>query len=138
METVHETWSSILDYMHELPDLPEVAYKVWISCLEPRGIEDGKVVVCVHTAFQKKIIEDHYAGRLEDAFKSVLGLPLGLKIIADEEPPAPAASPPPRKFPAEAPRHGEFLTGFTGLSGWGEKASRKVRKVREVPNIEKH
>lgn len=89
METVNELWSSVLEYMHALPDLPEVAYKVWIACLEPRGIEDGKVVVCVHTEFQKKIVEDHYAGRLADAIESVLGLPLGIKIVAEEEPQKP-------------------------------------------------
>ena len=76
METIKEAWSGILDYLHRQDDISEVAYNVWISCIEPRSIEDGEVVVYVHTQFQKKIIREHYAGKLCDAFLQVLGLPL--------------------------------------------------------------
>lgn len=54
METIKEAWSGILDYLHRQDDISEVAYNVWISCIEPRSIEDGEVVVYVHTQFQKK------------------------------------------------------------------------------------
>lgn len=63
METIKEAWSGILDYLHRQDDISEVAYNVWLSCIEPRSIEDGEVVVYVHTQFQKKIIQEHYAGK---------------------------------------------------------------------------
>ena len=85
METIKEAWSGILDYLHRQDDISEVAYNVWISCIEPRSIEDGEVVVYVHTQFQKKIIREHYAGKLCDAFLQVLGLPLGLTILSGED-----------------------------------------------------
>lgn len=87
METIKEAWSGILDYLHRQDDISEVAYNVWLSCIEPRSIEDGEVVVYVHTQFQKKIIQEHYAGRLCDAFLQVLGLPLGLTILSGEDKP---------------------------------------------------
>ena len=47
---------------------------MWITCIEPRTIEDGEVVVFVHTNFQKKIVSEHYADKLKDAFENVLGI----------------------------------------------------------------
>lgn len=85
METIKEVWSGILEYLHAQEDISEVAYNVWIRCIEPRCIEDGEVVVFVHTDFQKKIVSEHYAGKLRDAFEQVLGIPLGLKILSGEE-----------------------------------------------------
>ena len=96
METIKEVWSGILDYLHNLDDISEVAYNVWITCIEPRTIEDGEVVVFVHTNFQKKIVSEHYADKLKDAFEDVLGIPLGLKIVSGEDlEKTTAAAPPP-------------------------------------------
>ena len=96
METIKEVWSGILDYLHNLDDISEVAYNVWITCIEPRTIEDGEVVVLVHTNFQKKIVSEHYADKLKDAFENVLGIPLGLKIVSGEDlEKTTAAAPPP-------------------------------------------
>ena len=96
METIKEVWSGILDYLHNLDDISEVAYNVWITCIEPRTIEDGEVVVFVHTNFQKKIVSEHYADKLKDAFENVLGIPLGLKIVSgDDLEKTTAAAPPP-------------------------------------------
>lgn len=96
METIKEVWSGILDYLHNLDYISEVAYNVWITCIEPRTIEDGEVVVFVHTNFQKKIVSEHYADKLKDAFENVLGIPLGLKIVSGEDlEKTTAAAPPP-------------------------------------------
>ena len=85
METIKEAWSEILNYLRSRDDVSEVAYNVWISCIEPQGIEDGEVVVYVHTNFQRKIVTEHYAGKLQNAFEQVLGIPLGLKILSGED-----------------------------------------------------
>ncbi|HBT65776.1 MAG TPA: chromosomal replication initiator protein DnaA [Ruminococcaceae bacterium] len=85
METIKEAWSGILDYLRKQDDISEVAYNVWISCLEPHAIEDGDVIVHVNTNFQRKIISEHYSSKLCEAFTHVLGIPLGLKIISEED-----------------------------------------------------
>ena len=85
METIHEVWSGVLEYLHSLNDISEVAYKVWLSQIEPVSIEEDAIVVSVHTDFQRKIIREHYASRLKDAFMKVLGLPLDLKILCEQD-----------------------------------------------------
>ncbi len=94
METIKEVWSGILEYLHNLDDISDVAYKVWISCIEPHSIEDGEVVVHVKTNFQKKIVGEHYADKLCDAFEKVLGIPLGIRIQSEEELEKPASCSP--------------------------------------------
>lgn len=84
METIKEAWSGILEYLHNQEDISEVAYNVWITCIEPVAIEDGEVVVYVHTDFQKKIVTEHYAAKFREAFEKVLGIPLGLRIQSGE------------------------------------------------------
>ncbi len=85
MESIKQVWSNILDYLRKQEDISEVAFNVWLSCIDPHSISDGNVVVFVNTNFQKKIISEHYADRLCDAFNHVLGIPLGLKIESSED-----------------------------------------------------
>ena len=85
METIKEAWAGILNYLQNQNDISEVAFNVWISCIEPYTIEDGNVVVFVQTSFQRKIINEHYQNKLCEAFNHVLGLPLGLKLLSRDE-----------------------------------------------------
>lgn len=95
METLKEAWSGILAYLKNMDDISEVAYNVWISCIEPRTIEDGQVIVYVHTNFQRKIITEHYADKLQHAVEQVMGFPLELKILCGED--SGEKSPPPEE-----------------------------------------
>lgn len=85
METIKEAWTGILEYLQNQDDISEVAFNVWISCIEPHAIEDGNVVVFVQTNFQRKIISEHYSAKICEAFNHVLGIPLGLKIMSRDE-----------------------------------------------------
>ncbi len=86
MELLNEVWDGVLSVMRR-SGISQIAFDVWINCIEPRGIEDGEMVVCVKTEFQKKTIEDMYADKLVAALKEVLDIPLGLRIITREEVP---------------------------------------------------
>lgn len=84
METIKDAWSGILDYLRNMDDISQVAYNTWLTCLEPQGIEDGKMLIFVHTDFQRGIIQDCYSLKIEDAIQHVLGLPLKVQIVSDE------------------------------------------------------
>ncbi len=87
MESINQIWNSVLEIMKH-SNISQVAYDVWISCLEPRAIEDGEMVVAVKTVYQKNTVNDLYAPLLQNALQQVLGIPLGLRVIAKEEAPA--------------------------------------------------
>ncbi len=94
MESIKEAWSRVLDYLRNVEHLSQTSFDVWINDIEPSKIENGEVVVYVQTEFQKTTIAQHYGDRIIRAFEQVLGIPLGLKIIAREEqvPVAPVVS----------------------------------------------
>ena len=84
METIKEAWSGILEYLHNLPDISDVAYNTWITCIEPCKIEENTVILSVHTNFQRSIVEGQYAEKIKNAFREVLGISLDLKILSKE------------------------------------------------------
>ena len=91
MESIKEAWSGILEYLHRQDDISEVAYNMWIKCIEPCTIEGNAVVVLVHTDFQRGIILSQYADKIKNAFQQVLGIPFDLKVLSEETKDAPQA-----------------------------------------------
>ena len=86
METIQDAWSGILGILYGMDDVSQVAFDTWLSPIEPLRIEEGQLVLFVHTNFQRSIIQDCYALRIEEAVRSVMGVPLSCKIISGEEP----------------------------------------------------
>lgn len=87
MESINEVWNGVLAIMRR-SGISQIAFDVWIKCIEPLGIEDGEMVICVNTEFQRKTISEMYAEKLLDALTQVLGIPLGLRIVTRESAPA--------------------------------------------------
>ena len=89
MDSINEVWEKVLEIMQQ-SGISQTAFDVWIKNIEPQGIRDGEIVVCVNTDFMKTTLEDNYAGKLRAAVQTALGIPLGLRIVSREN--APAAS----------------------------------------------
>ncbi|MBR2338844.1 MAG: chromosomal replication initiator protein DnaA [Clostridia bacterium] len=101
MENIKEAWSGILEYLRNQDDISEVAFNMWITCIEPCRIEENRVVVLVHTDFQRSIIAGQYTQKIKDAFLQVLGIPFDLEIQCKEKPePTPAVATPQPDLPA--------------------------------------
>lgn len=86
MESIKEVWEGVERYLRTVDGMPQVVFDVWIAGIEPYAIKDGEMVVYVNTNYQRRIILENYAERIINAFQHVLGIPLGLKIIAREVP----------------------------------------------------
>ena len=85
METITEVWNGVLQYLHDLQDISETGFQSWITCIRPVAMESDRIVVSVHTDFQRDIISTHYADKIRQAIMQVVGLPLSLKILTDTE-----------------------------------------------------
>jgi len=96
MDTVKQIWDQVLEFIR-LSDISEIAYDVYIKCMEPQGIEDGEMVVTVKNEWLKNTILELYSERLLEALRVTLGIPLGLRILslesAQDDPGATAALP---------------------------------------------
>ena len=82
MDTVNQIWEQVLEYIR--PKISQIAFDVYIKCMEPRNIEDGEMVVTVRTDFLKQNIINLYSELLLEALKATLGIPLGLRILCLE------------------------------------------------------
>ena len=83
MDSVNQIWDRVLEYIRN-SDISEIAYNVYIKCMEPRDIEDGEMVVTVKNDWLKKTILDLYSEKLLEALRVTLGIPLGLRIVSQE------------------------------------------------------
>ncbi len=96
MEMISDIWESVCAVIRR-SGLSQAAFEVWIRPIEPRSIEDGEMVLIVNTEFQKNTLEDMFGEKLKDAFREVLGFPLGLRILTKNaalETPSPAPATP--------------------------------------------
>ncbi|WP_040195443.1 chromosomal replication initiator protein DnaA [Candidatus Soleaferrea massiliensis] len=83
MESFSQVFSSVCDYCKG--EISEVAYNLWISCIEPIGFENGTATLYVRSEFQKNIIDEKYVGLLKRAFNAVLGFEVAIKLVCDED-----------------------------------------------------
>ena len=73
MDSFKEAWNIICEYCRQ--NLTEVAYKTWISKIEPVKLDfaEGKAILMVPAEFHRQTLTRGYMQLLNDAFASVLG-----------------------------------------------------------------
>ncbi|MEG1027296.1 MAG: chromosomal replication initiator protein DnaA [Oscillospiraceae bacterium] len=83
MESFSEVFKIVKDLIKT--QITEVAYNCWISFLEPLKFEDNIAFIYIKTSFQRDVIIKQYKERLENAFSEVLGFPIEVKVLAEED-----------------------------------------------------
>lgn len=85
MESFNETWTLVCDYCKTR--ITEVAFKTWISRIEPHSIsfESGEVKLLVPNEFHRETVTRCFIQLLTDAFAEIFGQPLQIKLIVPEE-----------------------------------------------------
>ena len=73
MDSFKEAWGIICEYCRQ--NLTEVAYKTWISKIEPVRLDfsEGKAILMVPAEFHRQTLTRGYMQILNDAFASVFG-----------------------------------------------------------------
>ena len=73
MDSFKEAWNIICEYCRQ--NLTEVAYKTWISKIEPVRLDfaEGKAILMVPAEFHRQTLTRGYMQLLNDAFTSVFG-----------------------------------------------------------------
>ena len=81
MESGKQLWASVMEEILN-SGISSIAYDIWIKCLEPHDIKDGEMVLYVNTEWQKSTILKEYGNVIQKCLQKVLGVPLGLRILA--------------------------------------------------------
>ena len=83
MESIKQSWEKVLDYIRQ-SGISDIAYNVYIKCMEPHDIIDGEMVVYVNNELLKIHIVELYSDKLLEALRFAFGIPLGLRILTRE------------------------------------------------------
>ena len=65
--------------------ISDTAYNVWIKVIEPVRFENNQAVIQIKTPFQRDVLIKHYLEKFEAAFEAVLGFPVEVLIITEDE-----------------------------------------------------
>lgn len=101
MESINELWEGVLQFLRDHEGISETGFQSWIACIDPCYMEGNRVVVKVHTDFQRNIITAHYMDKITQGLEQVAGFPLALQILTDEEQPRENPFPEPTMSPEE-------------------------------------
>lgn len=87
MENFNEGWGIICDYLRQEKKIVEVAYKTWISRIEPVGIdfEKGVITLMVPNEFHRQTLIRGYLSKFEEAYEAVLGTGFETIFLIPEE-----------------------------------------------------
>lgn len=83
MESFAELWELCCDYFKT--QVTEVAYNVWLSKIEPVSLNNDEVVLKVNHPFQRSIILDKYKNLINEGLEKILGFPINLEVITQDE-----------------------------------------------------
>lgn len=85
MESFNETWTLVCDYCRTR--ITEVAFKTWISRIEPYSIDfnTAQVKLLVPNAFHRETVTRCFIQLLTDAFKEIFGQPFSVNLVIPEE-----------------------------------------------------
>ncbi len=75
MGSFDEAWQVICDYFQNEKKITDVAYKTWISRIEPKNIdfEKGEITLLVPNDFHRQTLMRCYMPMLDDAYQAVFG-----------------------------------------------------------------
>ncbi len=85
MESFSDAWGVICEYCKTR--ITDVAYKMWISRIEPVNIdfESGTITLMVPTQFHKETLERCYTSLINDACKEIFGTAFELNLTTPDK-----------------------------------------------------
>lgn len=85
MQSFKEVWENTCSYCKD--KISDVAFKTWISPMEPVDFRENQAIFFVRSDFQRNIIFERYGKLLDEAFQQVLGFSVDMKIVTEEDKP---------------------------------------------------
>lgn len=86
MDSFTEIFAAVKNYCRER--VAPATYDLFIADLVPVGFENNTAAIGVRSDFVKGVLEDRYTEMLAEAFQSLLGFEVGVKLQVEEEPEA--------------------------------------------------
>ena len=82
-----ESFGEIFDLVKQQcqSTMPSMPYVIWIKDIECVDLNSDEAMLMVTTDLRKNIVETRYLDVLQNAFAEVMGFPIKVKIVSEEE-----------------------------------------------------
>lgn len=84
MDSIRDAWDMILTQIRAKKVVNESAYLLWFQIMRPHSMDKDAFFVVVPSVFQKNMIVNQFQSLIEDTILEVLGVPLKLNILCEE------------------------------------------------------
>ena len=85
VNSFEEVFEAVKEYCSKDGKVGNVAKGLWLDTLRPARLEGTDAVIYCSSEFQRSIVENNYSHPLQDAFTQILGFPVNLRLIVQEQ-----------------------------------------------------
>lgn len=79
------SFAEIFELMKQSLDLTDTAMKLWIEPIQPIKLDNSKIILYVASPYARKITADNYTHLFEKHFKEILGFPVEIEILCEND-----------------------------------------------------
>ncbi len=83
LDSFEQLFTIVCEYCKQ--KVSEIAYTLWIKDIVPDRMDGSTAYLKVKNKFKKNIVEQNYADLLKEAFAAIMGFPIDICVICDEE-----------------------------------------------------
>ena len=85
MNSFEEVFEAVKEYCSRDGKVGNLAKGLWLDTLRPARLEGSDAVIYCPSEFQRMIVENNYSRPLQEAFTQILGFPVTLRLIVQEQ-----------------------------------------------------
>lgn len=79
------SFSDIFELMKNSLEISDTARNLWIEPIKPIKLNNNKVVLYIADSYVKGIVEENYSNVFKAKFKEILGFPVEIEFISDDD-----------------------------------------------------
>ncbi|HHW45665.1 MAG TPA: chromosomal replication initiator protein DnaA [Clostridiales bacterium] len=91
MNSLADVWSAVCEECRK--SISEAGFNVWIKVITPIELNSGEVVLALSNEFKRDVVEKNYKQLLKDCFNSVLGFPVEVRLVVENQANEPQQAP---------------------------------------------
>ncbi len=85
VNSFEEVFDAVKSYCTKDGKIGETAKNLWLNTLKPARLEGNFAVLYCSSEFQKSVVTNNYANLLQEGFAQILGFPVQLRLIVQED-----------------------------------------------------
>lgn len=83
IESLDDVWQSVCEECKK--EITEIAFDVWLKDLKPVDMQNGVLTLSIYSSYKKQIVEANYLELLKNSIKTIMGIPMEIRILLESE-----------------------------------------------------